>query len=1274
MKYSRVFAASVAAALALSLGGGGVASAAMPTTDDLAMQTLAKALASATAQTSPSDENAVTDGDPSVDANPSVDADPLPPEAEAVKETLTTDRMTVDINTTFPSVLRYTMTDGKAMHGQSQNVRLVNINGHDIELGEDDVTFEKNSDAKATYTLKVKDAANDVDATLTVEMEAEANTLRFNVTKIVNNLSPNATTSKDGVRVENDAHPIQTISFPNHSLVSVRASQDGAQFTGARMSSDTNVNGDTNFAITADTDDNADYTYGFVSGGGLSAGLWSNSEHDGTVAAGTIAGGAMNTRVLTTTQTVDGDTSLGLSSAEWYYHRTVTDSKGRSYTVAETAMPQMAVAIAADENGDSAVNWQDGALAYRGIMNNPLKSEEVPDLVAWRIAMNFGGQAQNPFLTTLDNVKKVALNTDGLGQSVLLKGYGSEGHDSGHPDYGNIGERIGGADDMNTLMKEGAKYGARFGVHVNASEMYPEAQAFSEDSVRRDENGNLRYGWNWLDQAVGIDGIWDLATGARKTRFGELKDKVGDNMDFIYLDVWGNRTSSASEDSWETRKMSKMINDNDWRMTTEWGAGNEYDSTFQHWAADLTYGGSTLKGENSQVMRFLRNHQKDSWVGDYPSYGGAANAPLLGGYNMKNFEGWQGRNDYDAYITNLFTHDVSTKFIQHFKVTRWVNSPLDATSVQDASVNNGNEFIELTDDHGNVVTLARGSNDDSSAAYRDRTITLNKKTIATGAVSKGDGKGKGTESYLLPWLWDAKTGELVKGDDQKLYHWNTQGGTTQWTLPAGWENLQTVKVYKLTDQGKVDERVVSVANGQVALADMEAETPYVIYKGDAKPGQLTVTWSDGMHIVDAGFNGGEATFEKDWAKSGAGEASIAKSQFSNPMLKLTGEVAVTQKLTDLKPGQRYALYLGVDNRSDGDATVTVKSGDTTLATNSTARSIAKNYVKAYSHNTDSATVDGSSYFQNMYAFFTAPESGDVTLTLSHKGEGDAYFDDVRVVENGYDGIEFDKDGNVTKLTNDFENNAQGIWPFVVSGAEGVEDNRVHLSELHAPYTQAGWDVKKMDDVLGGRWSVKVNGLTEGDTLVYQTIPQNIRFEAGRTYKISFDYQSGSDDIYAVAVGQGEFSDGSASLTSLKKALGTTGHYEFELTGGANNDSWFGIYSTATEPDLQGSTGSAQDFGGYKDFVLDNLVIERVEPAGSGSTPGNPGTKPEERPDGQPGKPSTGGPTQPGDSSAAGSNQPGLSKTGVNVVAAAAIGGLALALAGAGLAISRRRNV
>ena len=1110
---------------------------------------------------------------------------------QVASETLKTKKMEVQIKKNFPSVLQYTMTDGKVMYGQTKDVRTVEINGTNIELTDDDVTFKKVSDTEATYTLKVKDEAKKIDAVITVQITVKANQLHLNVTKIKNNLSEGI---PEGNGVEENA--IQTLSFPNQSLVSVRSSQENAQFTGARMSSNTQKPGDTNFAVTEDTNvTDSDYTYGFISGAGLSAGLWSNSEHDGTYVAAPVRGGSQNTRVYATTQQTGDATSLGLASAPWYYHRTVTDSKGKKYTVAETALPQMAVAIAGDENGDGAVNWQDGAIAYRDIMNNPYKSEEVPELVAWRIAMNFGSQAQNPFLTTLDNVKKVALNTDGLGQSVLLKGYGNEGHDSGHPDYGDIGQRLGGADDMNTMMEEGSKYGARFGVHVNASEMYPEAKAFSEDMVRRNSAGGLSYGWNWLDQGVGIDGIYDLASGMRKSRFADLKSKVGDNMDFIYLDVWGNNTSGA-EDSWETRKMSQMINQNGWRMTTEWGAGNEYDATFQHWAADLTYGGSGMKGENSQVMRFLRNHQKDSWVGDYPSYGQAANAPLLGGYSMKDFEGWQGRNDYAAYIRNLYTHDVSTKFIQHFKVVRWVNSPLDATSVKDASVNNGNEQITLKDDHGNVVVLSRGSNDTNNGAYRNRTITLNGITVASGAVSPGNSNTvKGTESYLLPWLWDVNTGKLVKSSDEKLYHWNTQGGTTEWTLPKDWQNLASVKVYQLTDQGKTNEKTVAVSGGKILLT-AEAETPYVVTKGSEK--QISVKWSEGMHVVDAGFNGGQNTLKDNWAVSGTGKAEVEGT--NNAMLRLTGDVKVSQKLTDLTAGKRYAIYVGVDNRTNSPAKITVTNGTKVLATNETGKSIAKNYIKAYGHNTYSNTEGGSSYFQNMYVWFVAPESGDVKVTLSHSGACDntdhVYFDDVRVLENGYKGLTLNADGTLKTLTNDFEDNAQGIWPFVVSGSEGVEDNRIHLSELHAPFTQAGWDVKKMDDVLDGKWSVKANGLIQKGTLIYQTIPQNVKLEPGETYKVSFKYQSGSDDIYAIATGDGEYNASTVKLTNLKKALGEDGTAEFEITGSITGDSWFGIYSTSTAPDLQNTSDSAAAFGGYKDFVLDDLKVEHVASA------------------------------------------------------------------------------
>ena len=1123
--------------------------------------------------------------------------------SEVETEKLSTDDMDVYVAKNFPSVVRYEMKKGdlkgKTFYGQTSEINTIRINGTDIKLSKDNVkaTFEGK---KATYEMTVKNEAKNIDAVITAELVAKDNTVAFEITKVENKLEEAA----PGKAVEKGklGNPIQTIEIPNHSLVSVNSTQEGANLVGAAMSTKTQASGDEYVEVNANTPArNRDYMYAFVSNNEMSAGLWSNSEYEGRNAGASSSGGSSNTRVMSTSEQKDGYVSMGLGSSAWYWHRVMTDSHNRTWVLEETETPKMKVVIAGDSNEDTDIDWQDGAVAFRDIMNNPFKSEEVPELVAYRIAMNFGSHAQNPFLTTLDNVKRVAMHTDGLGQSVLLKGYANEGHDSAHPDYADIGKRIGGPEDMKTLMEKGAEYGAKFGIHVNAGEMYPEAKAFKDENVRRNPNGSLRYGWNWIDQGIGLDSIYDLATGEREARFDQLHEILGgdgkDMLDFIYVDIWGNNTGSSLDDSQQTRKLSKEINDNGWRMSNEWGGANEYDSTFQHWATDLTYGGKDAKGENSDVMRFLRNHQKDSWVGDYPAYGGAAVAPLLGGYNMKDFEGWQGRNDYDAYITNLYTHDLTTKFIQHYEVVDWVDG--EPVNVGGAANWTPEMKITLKDKDGSTLVLERGSNDPSNAAYRNRTMTLDGKVIATGAVSQGDrtdndirnGNKKGTEKYLLPWIWDAKTGEKVKAEDEKLYHWNTQGGTSEWELPDSWSGLQDVKVYKLTDLGKTEEKTVKVVDGKITL-EAESEVPYVVCKGQKE--NIKVTWSEGMHIVDAGFNSGKLDM---WKKEGEGTAKIAKSQHSNPMMKLDGKVSMTQELTELEAGKQYAVLVGVDNRSDAKASVEIKSGDKVLASNYTTRSIAKNYVKAYTHNTNSSTVNGNSYFQNMYVFFTAPESGKVTLTISRAaGEGSSYFDDIRIVENDSKNITTNDKGEVVKFEQDFEKSVQGLYPFVVGGIEGVEDNRIHLSERHGKYTQAGWDVKKMDDVLDGDWSVKINGLTQRSTLAYQTIPQNFRFEPGVTYNVSFDYQAGSDGIYAAAVGVGEY-NGNVQLKELKKAMGenTDGHYTTQITGDSTGQTWFGIYSTDKAPDLQGVDPNAAEanFGGYKELVLDNLVIEKV---------------------------------------------------------------------------------
>ena len=1076
------------------------------------------------------------------------------------------------IDQAFPRVKEYTL-NGHTLPGQVQQLKKILVNNHEITP---EVTYKKINDTTAEYLMKLRDEKNFINADMTVRLQVVDNQLHFDVTKIVNH---NQVTP--GQKIDDERKLLSSINFLGNSLVSVSSDQAGAKFDGATMSNNTHISGDDHIAVTNPMKDLAKgYMYGFVSTDKLAAGVWSNSQNS--------YGGGSNdwTRLTAFKQTVGNTNYVGIQSSEWQWEKAY---KGIVFPEYTKELPSAKVVITEDANADKKVDWQDGAIAYRSIMNNPQGWEKVKDITAYRIAMNFGSQAQNPFLMTLDGIKKINLHTDGLGQGVLLKGYGSEGHDSGHLNYADIGKRIGGVEDFKALIEKAKKYGAHLGIHVNASETYPESKYFNENILRKNPDGSYSYGWNWLDQGINIDAAYDLAHG-RLARWEELKKKLGEGLDFIYVDVWGNG-QSGDNGAWATHVLAKEINKQGWRFAIEWGHGGEYDSTFQHWAADLTYGGYTNKGINSAITRFIRNHQKDSWVGDYRSYGGAANYPLLGGYSMKDFEGWQGRSDYNGYVTNLFAHDVMTKYFQHFTVSKWENGTPVTMSDNGSTYKWTPEMrVELVDADNNKVVVTRKSNDVNSPQYRERTVTLNGRVIQDGSA------------YLTPWNWDAN-GKKLPADKEKMYYFNTQAGATTWTLPSDWAKSK-VYLYKLTDQGKIEEQEVAVKDGKITL-DLTANQPYVLYR--SKQTNPEMSWSEGMHIYDQGFNSGTL---KHWTISGdASKAEIVKSQGANEMLRIQGNkstVSLTQKLTGLKPNTKYAVYVGVDNRSNAKASITVNTGEKEV-TSYTNKSLALNYVKAYAHNTrrDNATVDDTSYFQNMYAFFTTgSDVSNVTLTLSREaGDEATYFDEIRTFENNSSMYGDNHDTAKGTFKQDFENVAQGIFPFVIGGIEGVEDNRTHLSEKHDPYTQRDWNGKKVDDVIEGNWSLKTNGLVSRRNLVYQTIPQNFRFEAGKTYRVTFEYEAGSDNTYAFVVGKGEFQSGRRgnqasnlemhelpnTWTDSKKAKKVT----FLVTGAETGDTWVGIYSTGNASNTRGDSGGNANFRGYNDFIMDKLQIEEI---------------------------------------------------------------------------------
>ena len=57
--------------------------------------------------------------------------------------------------------------------------------------------------------------------------------------------------------------------------------------------------------------------------------------------------------------------------------------------------------------------------------------------------------------------------------------------------------------------------------------------------------------------------------------------------------------------------------------------------------------------------------------------------------------------------------------------------------------------------------------------------------------------------------------QKLSKENEKLYHWNTNGGKTTWTVPTGWQG--TVKVYELTELGKENMKNVKIENGKITL-------------------------------------------------------------------------------------------------------------------------------------------------------------------------------------------------------------------------------------------------------------------------------------------------------------------------------------------------------------------------------------------------------------------------------------------------------------------------
>ncbi|WP_082618134.1 endo-alpha-N-acetylgalactosaminidase family protein [Oerskovia sp. Root22] len=1001
--------------------------------------------------------------------------------------TLRSAQLDVQVAADFPRVLSYTdRASGASLAGSTATVTKVRLNGTDravaVEAGEPGETSRD-------YRLTFPDLAG---VSIDTRLEVEGSAVTFRVTGVT----------------DTEAFRVGTIEVPGHDLLSVSSADPSAVVASAVISPDRGKVGDTFTSVTGQTPVNANpvgSAYAIVSTSALSATIVTNSVYD--EANGKAA--ADGNRLQRQARAADGGVRVGVWSGAWTYR-----AQGSPVT---EELPYATVVVTADANADDKVDWQDGAIAFRATAPKALGADQVADRVVTHIPFNFASQATHPFLRTLDDVKRISLATDGLGQMALLKGYGSEGHDSAHPDYGgNYNERAGGLEDMNTLLAQGGDWNADFGVHINATEAYAEANAFSDELVDPSAKG-----WNWLGQSYYIDQRRDVNSGDLAARIGQLADETQGNLDLLYVDVYYNF-------GWQARALADAARANDLQIATEWSDKFEANSLWSHWSADENYGGAANKGLNSQIVRFIDNAEKDTWNPH----------PLLGNARLVEFEGWTGQTDWNAFYKNIWTTNVPTKFLQHQEIVRW-----------------GTDRIDFRGD-----VSARGT----TAA--DRQILVGDAVVAQGGT------------YLLPWnASDAPGLEGEAAEGSKLYHYNPAGGSTTWTLTDELAGATSLTMYKLTTTGREKVADVPVTGGKVTV-DATAGQPYVLYpQGVATPSAEDVAWGAASGIVDPGFNA--ATLDAYETTGTTGIETLANGQRVATLG--AGASSLSQQLGELSTGT-YAVSAWVEVQPGKSRSTTLSVSGEGVAQNASTvveRSTAKNLVAADEKN--------NRYYQRVQVLVDVTGPARPTLTVSASaGDAVVRVDDLRVVSatrSVAPAVEGET-GTVVAFE-DFENVPQGWGPFVKGDAGGVTDPRTHIAQRNAPYTQAGWNGKLVDDALSGDWSLKAHEENKG--LVYRTVPSTVKLEAGRQYRVSFDYQSGNGGEYQWVTGYDSVASGApASVETHAAPLGqqrTTATFSEDVVASGCGDTWVGLRKLTAG-------------GNQSDLILDDFRVVDLGPA------------------------------------------------------------------------------
>jgi endo-alpha-N-acetylgalactosaminidase len=442
------------------------------------------------------------------------------------------------------------------------------------------------------------------------------------------------------------------------------------------------------------------------------------------------------------------------------------------------------------------------------------------------------------------------------------------------------------------------------------------------------------------------------------------------------------------------------------------------------------------------IHRFVYHQQKDVYK---------KSELLRGGYDHNSsFMSWHGGNNINTVVKQFYTEQLPQKYLMHFDIRH-----MDSSKV----VFSRDVFAENKEGVNKI--------------YKDGRL------IASG------------DMVFIPWY--ARDSRTQDPDEAcKIYHWNPMGGQSTWKVPGSWEDQSNVMLYRTSQTGRELLTTIPVVEGHVSI-DAEANTPYVIYKGDSKVETIKTVWSVGSPITDTSFNSRNFSI---WAKSSSASDTshirIEDDDNGTAILVISGgnDGQVQQTMTNLQPSVKYRASVFAGSKNGKRATIKVVTPDGKTHVNYTENTSIPCFL--VHHCTNGRKV------QRKWVDFTMPNSAETTarivLAASNSGEnGKVEFMETRIVETSAPVL---SEGYVA--WEDFENVDQAFGIFIPEKSEQYS----HLSQYHEGYTS---------DTISGEWSLKMR-------TSFRTTPSTLRLLPDTSYVIQFSTQQKGNVVITAEVG------------------------------------------------------------------------------------------------------------------------------------------------------------